>query len=232
MDNRPIGIFDSGSGGLTVLDACRALLPKENYIYVSDARAGGWGSLCEEEIAKRVNDCVHALLACDCKAVVAACNTATATRIAALRHDCSLPFIGLEPAVRPAVRAFPNGKVVVLCTPATARQAKFHDLLAQCGGNVTVSPQPTLAQKIERNLHALGALREEAQNIVAVERPDALVLGCTHYVFMRAWFEQILGADRVFDGNGGAARRLQSVLTQSDMLSASRKTGGVTFDSV
>ncbi|MDE6398000.1 MAG: aspartate/glutamate racemase family protein [Clostridiales bacterium] len=232
MNKSPIGIFDSGSGGLTVLDACRTLLPYENYVYVSDSRAGGWGSLSEDEIAQRVDTCVHKLLSYECKAIVAACNTATATRITVLRHDCPLPFIGVEPAVRPAVRAFPDGKIVTLCTPATAKQEKFRALVADCGGNIVVSPQPALAQKIERNLHALDCLQREAEEIVATEQPDALVLGCTHYVFIRHLFADIVGDARVFDGNAGVARRLQAVLCDRGICADGRKTGGVYFDAV
>lgn len=214
------------------MEACRTLLPRENYVYVSDSRAGGWGGLCEDEITARVNACVHTLLSYGCKAIVAACNTATATRIAALRHDCALPFVGLEPAVRPALRAFPHGKIVVLCTPATARQPKFARLLEDCGGNVVVAPQTSLAQKIERNLPALDFLREEAEELVRVWQPTALVLGCTHYVFIRSFFEDALGKDRVFDGNAGAARRLQAVLCERDLIASRGGTGGVVMDAI
>ena len=134
--------------------------------------------------------------------------------------------------MRPALRAFPDGKIVVLCTPATAKQEKFRMLLSSCAGNIVVSPQPALAQKIERHLHALDFLQDEAEEIVAAEQPDALVLGCTHYVFIRHLFARIVGNERVFDGNAGVARRLQAVLSEQGLCTERGKTGGVLFDAV
>lgn len=232
MNNAPIGIFDSGSGGLTVLRSCRVLLPQEDFVYVSDSRAGGWGNLSERSICAREKACVRALIVRGCKAVVAACNTATAAGIAELRRLYDLPIVGLEPAVRPAVRAYPNGRVWVLCTPATARQPKFRALLADCGGDVTVYPQPYWAQQIEQNLYSLDALRGEVASIFAAEKPDAVVLGCTHYVFVRYIFEEILGAAHVFDGNDGAARRLKSLLTERDLCASGKEEGRVVYEKI
>ncbi len=233
MNDSPIGVFDSGSGGLTVLDACRKLLPNENFVYVSDSRKGGWGSLPANQIALRACACADKLSEYGCKAVVAACNTATESSICALRHDYELPFVGLEPALLPAVRAFPSGKVTVICTPATSRQPKFKELLDKCKtARVAVRPQPKLASMIENNLHSLDSLKREAERIVEEEKPDALVLGCTHYVFIRYIFESLLGAERVFDGNSGAARRLLFLLTERELLSGREKLGSLVFDTI
>lgn len=230
MNDAPIGIFDSGSGGRTVLSCCRALLPRERFIYASDSRAGGWGNLPEEEITARVRLCVETLIKNECKAVVAACNTATASSIAFLRKEYKVPFVGLEPAVLPAVRAYPRGKIVVLCTPATAKQSKFRALVQGCGAPVTVLPQPMLADRIERSLPDLAPLRPLVHEIVQNAQADALVLGCTHYVFLRSVFEEEMGsADRVFDGNEGAARRLRAVLAAAGALRTTGKRGTVEY---
>ncbi len=233
MKNAPIGIFDSGSGGLTTLDSCRSLLPNENYIYVSDARPDGWGGLTEANIARRASECVDKLLSCGCKAVVAACNTATEVGIGLLRDYYSVPFVGLEPALKPAVRAFPDGKILVLCTPATARQTKFKELLSCCdNAHIKVRPQPELAKKIEKNLYDLDVLLPEVEHIIEADKPDAIVLGCTHYVFLRHMFERIAGADKVFDGNGGAARRLKSILAERGLLCDRKNAGAVEFHKI
>lgn len=187
----------------------------------------------EEEIAARVELCVSRLIAAKCKAIVAACNTATGVRISTLRHEYNLPFVGVEPALRPAVRAFPDGKIAVLCTPATAKQKKFARLLTNYGTpNVSVLPQPHLAKLIEKNFYRLDTLRGEVKRILRTEPFDAVVLGCTHYVFIRYLFAEVLGEDRVFDGNDGTARRLQYLLTENNLLCDDERAGGVVFDTI
>ena len=234
MNENPIGIFDSGSGGLTVLDACRNLMPEENYVYVSDSRSGGWGGLAEEQINERVRACVSLLRNYRCKAVVAACNTATEVAIGALRQEYDLPFVGLEPALKPAVAAFPTGRILVLCTPATARQPKFEALVRDYGNeNVLVRPQPTLASRIEKNLHSPEKLRDDVERIAKADPADAVVLGCTHYVFLRAMFERLFGgAEHVFDGNLGAAHHLEELLFLRGLRRTHGKIGHVTFDTI
>ena len=233
MSTLPIGIFDSGIGGKTVLRSCRDLLPHERFVYVSDARAGGWGSLPVRDISARVNACVERLQSYSCKAIVAACNTATAVFIDTLRGEFEVPFVGVEPAVLPAVRAYPAGKIVVLCTPATARQKRLQRLLRLCGNaRVEMCPQPSLAQAVEHNIHDLAALRPQVEEIVHTTTPDALVLGCTHYVFLRPLFAEWIGDERIFDGNDGVARRLQWVLSSRGALAPSSSEGSVLYDTV
>lgn len=234
MNDNPIGIFDSGSGGLTVLDSCRNLLPSENYVYVSDSRDGGWGGLRERQIYSRARDCVERLCDYGCKVVVAACNTATGVAIGELRHEYDIPFVGLEPALKPAREAYPEGRILLLCTPATARQPKFAELMKKYGDrDVAVCPQPTLARKIEKNLHSLENLDEEVRRIADEEEAVAVVLGCTHYVFLRSAFEREYGGrEHVFDGNAGAARRLKDILKSKGILSPASKMGHVVFDTV
>lgn len=219
-----------------MLDTCRSLLPCENFVYVSDSRMGGWGNLCEEQIARRVESCVNLLLNYECKAVVAACNTATEVAIGSLRRDYEIPFVGLEPALKPAKTAFPDGRIAVICTPATARQEKFRKLMESVGDrNVTVYPQPKLAVKIEKNLDNLDCLQSELEQLITCEcgNPDAVVLGCTHYVFVRYIFENIMRSPtRVFDGNVGAARKLKSLLGEKQLLAKSRRQGEVIFDTI
>ena len=232
MNDNPIGIFDSGSGGLTVLEACRKILPAESYIYVSDS-TGSWGGKTEKQIASRANKCVEMLVGYGVKAIVAACNTATAVTIESIREKYNLPVVGIEPAVKPASEAFPHGRILVLTTPATARQRKFRDLLNSCGAEFTVRPQPTLASRIEQNLGAVDSFYPEVESIVAGENATAVVLGCTHYVFLRHLFEKAMGgADKVFDGTDGVARRLDYLLHENGLCTGANGLGQVTFDTI
>ena len=232
MNSSPIGIFDSGSGGLTVLEACRKILPAESYIYVSDA-SGSWGGKTEKQIAARANKCVELLVGYGAKAIVAACNTATAVTIDSLREKYDLPVVGIEPAVKPASEAYPNGRILVLCTPATARQKRFRDLLSSCSAEFIVRPQPTLASRIEQNLGDVDSFSAEVESIVSGENAAAVVLGCTHYGFLRHLFEKAMGgADRVFDGSTGVANRLDYLLHEKGLTTSAMGLGQVTFDTI
>ncbi|MCL2796701.1 MAG: aspartate/glutamate racemase family protein [Firmicutes bacterium] len=131
MNAWPIGVFDSGAGGLSVLEACRALLPREDFIYLSDARHAPYGNKADAEIAGRVFTCCERLINLNCKAIVVACNTATGVGIRTLRERYERPFVGLEPAIKPAIEAGFKGEIVLFCTEATARQEKFLKLLGQ-----------------------------------------------------------------------------------------------------
>lgn len=232
MNSSPIGIFDSGSGGLTVLEACRKILPAESYIYVSDS-SGSWGGRTEKQIAARANKCVELLVGYGVKAIVAACNTATAVAIHDIRAKCDLPVVGIEPAVKPASEAYPGGRILVLCTPATARQRRFRDLLSSCNADFIVRPQPTLASRIEKNLGNLDSFYSEAESIVSGENAAAVVLGCTHYVFLREQFERAMGGkEKVFDGGSGVATRLDYLLHEKGLCTNAVGLGQVTFDTI
>ena len=232
MNDNPIGIFDSGSGGLTVLEACRKILPAESYIYVSDS-SGSWGGRTEKQIATRANKCVDLLLHYGVKAIVAACNTATAVTIDSIRERWAIPVVGIEPSVKPASEAFPHGRILVLTTPATARQRRFKELINSCNAQFIVRPQPTLASRIEQNLGDLDSFYPEVESIIAGENVAAVVLGCTHYVFLRDQFERAMGgADKVFDGCAGVARRLDYLLRENGLTTSASGLGQVTFDTI
>lgn len=225
MNTEPIGIFDSGSGGITVLNSIAELLPCENYAYVSDSRAGGWGNLPEYEIYSRALTCVKLLIEKKCKIIVAACNTATGVGISKLRHSYGLPFVGIEPAVKPAVAAYPKENITVFCTAATARQSNLRKLITDCGGNVTVRELTGLAAQIESNLYNLEPLKQTVRNIYENNPSHAVVLGCTHYIYLRKYFEEFYGRDRVFDGNSGVAKRVKSLLQEYNALNTCSFSG-------
>jgi len=237
MNPFPIGVFDSGAGGLSVLLACRALLPSEDFIYLADTKNAPYGNKKDAEILARVNVCCERLISLNCKAIVVACNTATGVGIKTLRERYARPFVGLEPAIKPAIEAGIAGEIVLLCTEATARQEKLLKLLSQFqirhpSSTVTVAPQKNLAALIESHFADLESIRPQVHDILQTHKTAvAVVLGCTHYVFIRemiADFFRLHGCENpIFDGNAGAARRLKSLLKQGGLLTGKKTAGSV-----
>jgi len=218
-NTRPIGIFDSGTGGLSVLRECKRLLPNENFVYLCDREFFPYGNKSNSFIKKRVFALSERLLTeYDCKAIVVACNTATNVGIQMLREKYSTPFVGLEPAIKPALEEIPKEKVVLLTTPVTMRQEKFKNLLSKFDiSNLVILPQKDLASQIEDNIDDVDKVYPQIEEILT-PHSDAkgIVLGCTHYVFAKPliekFFENLSKQIKIFDGNEGAARRLKDLL--------------------
>ncbi len=232
MDNSPVGIFDSGIGGISVLNECRSLLPHENFIYLADGKNAPYGNKSAEEILSLSLDCANALCSRGAKAVVAACNTATSVAAATLRQILPVPLIGLEPAIKPAYERRKERETVLLCTVATSKQEKFKNLLAKYGDmNLTVLPQKDLAEYIENNIGNAEKMRKVTEEIFGDRTQiGGVILGCTHYVFLKPYIAEFFlrhgnGNVEIFDGNAGAARRLEYVLEQNNAL-AERECGG------
>ena len=215
MNDAPIGVFDSGVGGISTLSACLDLLPSESFVYLADRSGMPYGSKSHDEIESRVGVCVETLLGEGVKAIVVACNTATNVGIAALRERYSLPFVGVEPAVKPAAIACRKGNILVLSTPATAAQEKFARLIERYdNGRIIIAPQPTLAEKTERHIDNLEAIRRDVYDILSRYRNvEGVVLGCTHYSFLKGIISDFYGGKiKIFDSSEGAARRLVYIL--------------------
>ncbi len=214
---RRIGVFDSGVGGLSVLNECRKLMPHENYIYLADKANMPYGTKPREEIIAAALGCAEALFSMNCKAVVVACNTATENAIDVMRKmfDGEI-IVGLEPAVKPCLRELKAGEYgVALVTEATARSEKFRALVD--GKNeIAVAPQPELAELIERGAGE-RELYEYVQNMLAPYRDAAAVaLGCSHYSFISPLVSRFYGGKvRIYDGAAGAAARLKSILGET-----------------
>lgn len=232
----PIGVFDSGVGGLSVLKHIHALLPHEQLIYVADSLHAPYGNKSPEEITERCLALTDFLLAHGAKAIVVACNTATAAAIATLRQvHPDLPIIGMEPAVKPAAAASKKGIIGVLATTGTLHSAQFAALLEAYGRNVQVVTQACvgLVECIERGeLNAPGtrALLEKYLKPLLDEGADTIVLGCTHYPFVKAQIQQIVGENVILIDTGAAvAKRLQNRLVERDLLNAGTEKGKVDF---
>jgi glutamate racemase len=216
----PIGIFDSGLGGLSVLRAVRAHLPGESFIYVADARYVPYGERDDAFITERTIAIGEWLVGQRAKALVIACNTATAQSIAAARERLAIPVVGVEPGIKPAVQQSASGVAGVLATQSTLRSARFQALLERHGAGCRFICQPGhgLVQAIERGdtgSPALRALLADYLHRMLDEGADTVVLGCTHYPFLIAMIRDIVG-DRlsIVDTSDAIARQLVRVLDQ------------------
>jgi len=225
-DSRPIGVFDSGLGGLSVLREIRRMLPGEGLLYCADSGHAPYGEKPQALIAERSLELCSFLLEQDAKALVIACNTATAAAATAIRARWpELPIIGMEPAVKPATAATRNGVVGVLATTGTLESARFAALLDQFGHGVSVLTRPGvgLVEAVERgdldSPATLALLRSHLEPLLA-GGADVIVLGCTHYVFLRPHIEAIAGPEvRVIDTGAAVVRQLQRKLDAAELLS-------------
>ncbi len=229
----PVGFFDSGVGGITVLDEAMRLLPRENYLYLADCSHAPYGSRPRGEILDRARFCVQTLADAGAKAAVIACNTATAVAIETVRQEFDMPVIGAEPAIKPACDVCGDRPVLVLVTPLTAAEPRLMRLIARFPDkNILVAPLDGLATAVEKHIDALYALRTDVyRRLSAYPEPGAVVLGCTHYVHIKTLISDYYGGRvPVVDGNRGIALRLKAELTSAGMLNDSG--GHVRFVSV
>jgi glutamate racemase len=226
-----IGVFDSGVGGLSVLKAIRALLPHEHLVYVADSAHVPYGNKSPEYIQQRSLTLTKFLIEQHhAKAIVVACNTATAAAVSLLRANFSVPIVGMEPAVKPAVAASNNKIIGVLATEGTLKSAQFAALLERFAANVTVITQPChgLVEKVEQGDVSAIATRELVARyaLPLVERgADTLILGCTHYPFLRELIADVVGKNiTLIDTGEAVARRLQGALTENNLLNVALET--------
>ena len=186
LRDRPVGIFDSGVGGVSVLRELRAQLPLENVVYYGDTAHAPYGTKPPEVVMARVRQVMAELLNRNVKAVVIACNTATSVAAATLRAEMTLPIIGMEPALKPAYQLRHGGQVLVMATPLTLRLPKFAALMARYGEGASPLPCPGLMELVEAghlNDAEVTAYLTQLFAPYAHTAVDAVVLGCTHCVF-------------------------------------------------
>lgn len=222
-----IAVFDSGVGGISVLRQLRKLMPGENYIYYGDSANAPYGSRTTEEVRALTLAAAEKLTAeYPVKALVIACNTATAAAIEVLRKTYpDLIVIGIEPAVKLAADHHPHGRVGVMATRVTLNQERFEDLLARCGGGLEIVriPAPGLVELIEEGKTDSAETEVLLEQILGPWRDelDALVLGCTHYPFVKDTVSRILGEKtELLDGSAGTARETKRRLAEAGLLRA------------
>jgi len=219
-----IAVFDSGVGGVSVLRELLRLMPNERYLYFGDSANAPYGTKTTAEVRNLTIAAAKRLMARGCKALVVACNTATAAAIIDLRAKYpDRIIIGIEPALKVAADHFPGGEVGVMATPVTLREEKFDILLHRFTDSCTVHkiPAPGLVELIEHG----KAESEDCEALLAallspyIGKLDALVLGCTHYPFASKVISKILGEKTtLLDGGPGTARQTKRRLEGEGLL--------------
>ncbi len=207
--SQPIGIFDSGVGGLSVLEHIHRLLPAEDLIYIADSAYMPYGSRHLNVVKERCHLLADFFIRQDVKALVVACNTATAAAIEDLRQNFQIPVIGMEPAVKPAVEATKAGVIGVLATNGTLASEKFSRLVKRFGSDAEVVFQPGegLVEQVEAGHFDSDDTRKMLLMYLEPllqQGMDTLVLGCTHYPFLMPLIRQIAGDDVVILDTGDA----------------------------
>jgi glutamate racemase len=220
----PIGVFDSGLGGLSIVRQLQAELPRESILYAADSRFCPYGERSLAEIQERTLAMVGYLVENGAKLIIVACNTATAAAIEILREIFMVPIVALEPAVKPAVALTRTGKIAVLATPRTVGSSRLQRLIDRYGEGYDIRSVgiPGLADCIESGdvdgLAVRGLLEAHVGNQVR-EGVDVIVLGCTHYPFVRHVIADLAGPGvSTIDSGNAVARRAREVLMQSGGL--------------
>lgn len=234
---KPIGVFDSGLGGISVLRELVKIMPNENYIYFGDSKHAPYGTKTLDEVWELTACTFRYLLQRGVKAVVIACNTATSAAVRRLRQEYpEIPIVGIEPALKPAVLYRKNSRIVVMATPMTLRQEKFRRLMAQYEDQADIIPLPCpgLMEFIEKGILTGPELDGYLEDLFLPLKPEAIdsvVLGCTHYPFIRDEIFQILGGKvALFDGGEGTARELRRRVVSQDLYSKREEKGWMEFE--
>ncbi|MBF0411889.1 MAG: glutamate racemase [Desulfamplus sp.] len=214
----PVGVFDSGVGGLSVFREIRRYLPSENLIYVADSGYAPYGNRSTNFIEKRATAIAHFLLDLKVKAMVVACNTVTVVAVNRLRSWCPVPIIAMEPAIKPAATVTKSGVIGVLATSQTIASPSVSRLCAMYGSNVNVllQPCPGLVEQVERAELNTISTRAMLTNYLAPlidKGADTIVLGCTHYPFLGQMIQEVAGSDiSIIDPAAPVARELSRQL--------------------
>ncbi len=207
-------MIDSGVGGISVLALAKRKMPDENFYFFADAANAPYGDKQPAEIIDILHELLKKQTRYPVKAILLACNTATSAAAAALRSELSIPVIGMEPALKPAVLNT-DGQVIVLATKLTIREEKFRNLLSQYGKGRNIVPLacPGLMEIVETDPGG-GEAEKYLRDILDPYKDTAaaVVLGCTHYVFLRPLIGRIFPELRIYDGNEGVVRHLDTVL--------------------
>lgn len=224
MDDRPIGVFDSGIGGLTVLRQIIEKLPNEKYIYYADKDNVPYGTKPKEEVKKYINQAVEFLVSKNVKAIVIACNTATSIAVKELREKYNIPIIGIEPAAKPAVENRGEKRVLIMATPTTIREEKLKVLLEQLNAikYVDLVAMPKLVEFAENVIFKSEEVEKYIKQQLKqydLNEYSELVLGCTHFPFFKETLSEIFPKEiQIIDGSIGVANRLKSVLKEKSII--------------
>ncbi len=221
----PIGVFDSGVGGISVLRKIISLMPNENYIYYGDSANAPYGDRSDEDVYELTERVFETLLSKGAKGIVVACNTATSVAVRRLRSRYpELPIVGIEPAIKPAVENHEGGRVIVMATPVTLRRPKFEHLMEsfRSRAEIIAMPCPRIVEFVEGDdgdsPEMMSYLMKKFERF-SDHPADAVVLGCTHYPFIADQIQAAAGPQAVlYDGSEGVARELRRRLAEKELL--------------
>ena len=234
--DRPIGVFDSGMGGISVLKELYKIMPQEQYIYFGDSKNAPYGTRPLEEIRRLTIANVELLLEQGAKGIVVACNTATAAAVRILRGMYpDVPLVGIEPAIKPAALQPGHPTILVMATPMTIQGDKYRNLMMRYEQKADIIglPCPGLMEFVETGNTEGEDLKVFLEHLLApyLREIDSIVLGCTHYPFVRRLIQEIAGERvRIFDGGNGTAREMRRRLGEAGLLSAHTGSGSVKFE--
>lgn len=234
---QPIGVFDSGVGGISVLKELIKAMPNENFIYLGDSKNAPYGTKSLEKVRQLTFHSARLLLEQGAKGLVVACNTATSAAVRIMRSMYPLlPIVGIEPALKPAALQKEHPTVLVMATPMTVQQEKFIQLMERYGEKADIYPLPCpgLMEFVEAGDLNSEQLRHFLENLLAPyldKGLDSVVLGCTHYPFARRMIQSIVGNEvTIFDGGEGTAREMRRRLFAAGLLNPSAERGWVKFE--
>ena len=231
--NMPIGFFDSGVGGLSVMKEAIKIMPNENYIYFGDSQNAPYGVKSVDEIKELTFKGVQFLLEKGAKGIVVACNTATSAAVAELRLIYpNLPLVGIEPAIKPAVKLKKSGKILMMATPMTVKQEKFKTLLKKYESEAEIIPISCdgLMEFVEHGVLDGDQLEYYLKNKLYIYMNDigSIVLGCTHYPFVKDSISKIVGEDiSIIDGGEGTVREIRRRLDEKGLLNNKTEKGEI-----
>jgi glutamate racemase len=238
MNNKekPIGFFDSGVGGISVLKESLKILPNEDFVYFGDSINAPYGIKGVNEVKKLTINAVDFLLDKGVKVIVIACNTATSAAIDALREKYKdIPIIGIEPALKPAVEISRGKSIIIMATPMTLAEKKFSNLMKQYDKEVNIISLPCagLVELIEGGTiegdQIESYLKEKLKSFAHLD-VASIVLGCTHYPFIKDELVKIVGDKTIIiDGSLGTANQLKRLLTSNNILNEKKSEGIVTI---
>lgn len=219
-----IGIFDSGIGGISVLHQAMISLPKENYIFYADTDHVPYGTKNKEQIIDYVDRIMRFMIEYECKAVVIACNTATAAAAKVMRDRYPIPIIGIEPAVKPAVEQSAGKRVMVIATPLTIKEEKLKNLVDRIDDThlVDLVPCPKLVEFAEKGIFNTQEVEDYIKETLSgydMTQYGEFVLGCTHFNYFKDTYQKLFPKTvRMIDGNEGTINQLRRVLETKGML--------------
>lgn len=231
MNNRPIGIFDSGVGGTSILKEVQKMLPNESIIYLADSKNAPYGEKSQDEITELCIKNTELLIEKGCKLIIVACNTATTNAISYLRQKYQVPFIGIEPAIKPAALNSSSKTVGVLATKGTLTSSLFHSTSDYHAKGISIIEQvgTGLVPLIEAGKVDSLEMRTLLQGFIKPmvnEGIDYLVLGCTHYPYLIPVLREMLPENvKIIDSGEAVARQTKAILIENDLMNQNEIEG-------